>query len=108
MSTQSIFESYYDNKTAFILVNWEIKEKDGFEVSLLQKRSDWLLAHIEFVDKLLSYCSEEEKKIIELRMQKMSWAGIASVMLMNVRTVQKKHDQVFKRLEKVKQSIQKN
>jgi len=70
---------------------------------LLQKKRNRLLIDIEFVDKLLPNFKEEQKKIIELRMQKMNWPEIGSIMLMDMRTAKRKYNKAFKNLEEFAQ-----
>jgi len=70
---------------------------------LLQKKRNRLLIDIEFVDKLLPNFKEEQKKIIELRMQKVTWSEIGSIMLMDMNTALRKYNKAFKNLEEFAQ-----
>ena len=70
---------------------------------MLQKKRNRLLIDIEFVDKLLPNFKEEQKKIIELRMQKVTWSEIGSIMLMDMNTALRKYNKAFKNLEEFAQ-----
>lgn len=104
MTVKSIFESYYENKSAFISVDREIKENVGLDVHLLQKKRNRLLIEIEFVDKLLPNFTEEQKKIIEMRMQKITWSEIGGIMLMDRSNAMRKYNKAFKNLEEFAQN----